>query len=194
MRSGANRLGVPPPKKMLASGRPCASGRSWSRSRSSASTYSSCGSALRRVVRIEIAVRTFAHAPRNVDVERQRRQLGGHATSLARVHEQVAHMRQRLAAMTDAILDRGIEFGGAAAEQRIEKHRVVAEAAARRAAPARMRPCQRPSAISGAGSSACAQQHDRRSRNAPCAAASGTSRSAAAAWRCSPRASPCAPA
>src|SRR3546814_20944063 len=39
MASAGNRLGVPPPKNTLCTVRPQASGRSWSRSASSASTY-----------------------------------------------------------------------------------------------------------------------------------------------------------
>ncbi len=66
-----NRLGVPPPMNTVPTLRPQIDGSALSRSATSASTYASSGSASRRLVRIEIAIRALAHAPRNVHVQRQ---------------------------------------------------------------------------------------------------------------------------
>jgi hypothetical protein len=59
----------------------------------------------------------------------------------------------RQATMADAVLVVGIEFGGGAPQLRQQEVRVVAEAVEPRGTST-ISPCQRPSAISGSGSSA----------------------------------------
>ena len=75
-RGAESRLGVPPPKKIECTRRPHTDGSARSRSAISASTYASLGQRAARLVRVEVAVRALAHAPRDVHVERERRQRG----------------------------------------------------------------------------------------------------------------------
>src|SRR5579885_3492044 len=103
-------------------------------------------------MRIEIAIRTLAHAPRDVDVERERdwgpetgdrvgdRRLDGtrrqHSDlfpagpgSLVPGPQHFTQPRQRLPAMADPVLQRRIDFRGAQSVAVVgQEHRVVAEA------------------------------------------------------------------
>ena len=94
MAAGENRLGVPPPRKMLVSGRTCdrpALGIQIAQQRVDVALL---GQFLAQRVRIEVAVRAFLHAPRKVRVQRERRRF--HRAASAKLREKCA---QRLAAM-----------------------------------------------------------------------------------------------
>ena len=118
--SGWNRLGVPPPKNTRVD--PAARARaaaSRSKSRISASMYEASGCGRLQLMRIEIAVRAFAHAPGHVHIQAP----AGRPTPAVRPHlrrrrsrprrQPVAQRAQRLAAMAEPIL-----FGGRRAAPR----------------------------------------------------------------------------
>ena len=69
-----NRLGVPPPRKIVSIGRPCASGSSAAQVAQQRVDVLDVRQRAARFVGVEVAVRALAHAPRQVHVERQRRQ------------------------------------------------------------------------------------------------------------------------
>ena len=148
--------------------------------RRSASTYASSGSVAARLVRIEVAVRALAHAPRDVDVERERRQRrvkrgcvdpcdvnAVHAPHRCRhcAHcgippltrscvKQAEQCAQRLAAMADRVLLRRARARRRCGRAPAGRSAGRSRSRSRRAASSITSPCQRPSAISGSGSSA----------------------------------------
>ena len=85
MAAGENRLGVPPPRKMLTSGRPATAPACASEVANQRVDVALLRQCFAQRVRVEIAVRTFLHAPRKVHVERERRGL--HAPVLRELRE-----------------------------------------------------------------------------------------------------------
>ena len=175
MPSGENRLGVPPPMKTLSTRRPQTSGSAASRSATQRVEVARLGQAAppSGSWRVEVAVRALLQAPRQVHVQRQRRQraaaaacrgAGSARPTVARrsalsapglAHQRAASARAASARWLWRVLQRRRRSSATRGAERGDEHqRVVAEAAARRAARRRISPCQRPTATSGSGSSA----------------------------------------
>ena len=103
-------------------------------------TYSASGGSAREALGFASAIGDGAHRAR----------------ASLQLRDQRAH---RLAAMRQLVLARERQLGAGHAGREVLEVRVVAEAAARRAAHRRCAPCQRPSAIIGSGSLRMAHQH-----------------------------------
>ena len=131
---------------------PAALGASRSRSSNKRVDIGRIGQRGFQLMRIEIAVRAFAHAPGHVHVQRQRRQF--ELIRPARATSACA-----LAAMAQAVLVVSGKLGGGDTQFRQEKIGVVAEAPRRRAAPPGSRPPSCPRQSAGSASTRIAHQN-----------------------------------
>ena len=174
MACGENRLGVPPPMKMLCTVRPQISGSDGLQVGHQRIDVALLGHLAGRFVRVEIAVRAFFQAPGQVHIERQRRQGGQLQRAAAHVvldvfvgswqgstsglqpafAHQLHHLARRLAAVAVGVfhLDRQLRKG--LAKLGNEHHRVEAKAVAAHGLAAQFRRPRGRTAISGSGSSA----------------------------------------
>src|SRR5688572_4820766 len=135
IESGANRLGVPPPKNTVPIGLPAASARSCARSASSASTYSFSGSLPCAACELKSqyghffthhGMWTYSASGGGISTGTPlastaacgaSRTGGGTCSDIGQAR---AQRGERAAAVADAVLQRRLEFGGAGAVRRIE--------------------------------------------------------------------------
>src|SRR5574343_1778088 len=121
MAAPGNRLGVPPPKNTLVTLRPHTSGRFCSRSRVNAARYSATGSSFFLPCELKSQYGHFFthHGMCTYSAS------GGGINSGMR-GQFFAQLRQRAAAVADAVLELGRQLRGAAAVFGVEEDQVVA--------------------------------------------------------------------